>query len=135
MERIIKRSLMEFLSSRKLFLEAKYGFLQQRSCISCQFDFLDYVTSAIDTGNSIVILYLDLQKAFNTVPHSLLLSKLEAYGVINPLLSWFSSYLYHRTQSVCIRNSSSNNIDAASGVIQGSVLGPMLFLIYINDIF
>lgn len=135
MEKLVKARLVEYLLSHCLINPRQHGFLRARSCVSCQFDFLDHVTKAIDGGKAIVIIYLDMTKAFDRVPHSRLLGKIESYGITQPLLSWFSSYLSARNQVVNINGCISHPKSVTSGVIQGSVLGPVLFLMYINDIF
>ncbi|MBM6549269.1 RNA-directed DNA polymerase [Streptococcus dysgalactiae subsp. equisimilis] len=135
MERIIKEQVAEFLLSNDLLDKRQHGFLKSRSCVTCQFDFMNLITSIADSGKAFIVIYLDMTKAFDRVPHTRLLSKLRSYGISEPLLSWIRSYLSMRTQVVCIDGHLSQPKPVSSGVVQGSVLGPLLFLMYINDVF
>jgi ribonuclease P/MRP protein subunit RPP40 len=96
--------------------------------------FLDRITRIVDEGNNVDVIYLDLAKAFDRVPHQRLLMKLKQHGITGKLLKWIESWLSNRRQRVCIRGAASHWIPITSSVPQGSVLGPLLFLIYVNDL-
>ena len=95
---------------------------------------MDYWTAKLDQNSSVDILYLDFRTAFDTVPHHRLFIKLEVYGIRGKLLQWIKSFLTNRHQKVVLSGVSSNWSTMYSGVPQGSVLGPLFFNIYVNDI-
>ena len=96
-------------------------------------ELVEEITTAIDEGKTTVGVFIDLKKAFDTVDHNILVKKLEHYGIRGLAKNWVCSYLENRRQYVCINDSNSECLDVKCGVPQGSILGPALFILYVND--
>ena len=116
-----------------MLAKEQHGFMPGRSCVTQLLTALEGWTTSLQNGIPIDVVYLDFSKAFDSVPHRHLLVKLQAHGIKGKLLNWIRAFLTDRRQWVIINNSQSNESNVDSGVPWGSVLGPLLFLIYVCE--
>lgn len=133
-ERSVHDQLYTYLMSNNILHPSQSGFRKHHSTTTTLLDVQDFILSNMDKGNVTAALFLDLKKAFDTINHWLLIDKLKKHGISGNELSWFISYLSGRTQAVKISNSLSQFSHINIGVPQGSILGPLLFIIYVNSL-
>jgi len=133
MEQLIRDIIMEHLVSNALLTNCQHGFISGRLCITQLLATLDHWTDILDRAGNVDAIYLDFSKCFDSVPHERLLLKIKKYGIEGPLWDWIADFLRGRHQRVNINGCLSALAAVLSGIPQGSVLGPLLFIIFVND--
>ena len=134
LETLIRDALVNYFQKNNLFSSRQFGFISGRSTVLQLLRVLDEWTTALDEGHCVDVVYCDFMKAFDKVSHTRVIDKLQYYGIRNPVLGWIKSFLRNRHQRVIINGETSDWKEVLSGVPQGSVLGPILFVIYINTL-
>ena len=134
LEKVVFLQVYDYFVKNKLLYDSQYGFRKYHSTEFAALEFTDKIITNLDQSKLPIAIFLDLSKAFDTIDHSILIHKLHYYGIQGTSLNWFKSYLDNRQQFVQFNDSKSSYSTITTGVPQGSILGPLLFIIYMNDI-
>jgi hypothetical protein len=133
MEKLVREIIVKHMSANKLFSNKQFVFISGRSTTLQLLKLMDEWTKILDKGGKIDSVYMDFMKAFDKVPHGRLLHKMHRYKISEKVTKWVESFLSNRIQKVIVNGTESKGYHVTSGIPQGSVLGPILFVIYIND--
>ena len=134
LEKVVYKKLINYVNKIGILSKHQFGFRKNHSTHFALIDLVNRIETVLDNNEFAIGVFLDLSKAFDTVNHTLLLQKLDHYGIRGIVLEWFKNYITERYQCVKYNNEVSDKTEISCGVPQGSVLGPLLFLIYMNDI-
>ena len=126
--------LINFIDKHNILYKYQFGFCKSHSTNHAIILLVDKINNALDSGNVLIGVFLDIKKAYDPVNQKILLAKLFRYGIRGNILNWFRSYLSNRKQYVHLQGTDSKTESVTCGVPQGSILGPLLFNIYVNDI-
>lgn len=133
-EKVLRNCLVSYIEEHKLFNPNQHGFRAGHSCLSQLLSHYDQITKSLEEGYNVDVIYLDFSKAFDKLDFNITLQKLYDIGLDGKILSWITSFLTNRKQSVIVNGTKSSPEDVISGVPQGSVIGPLLFLLMLGDI-